>query len=150
MAGEPRRALIRVDRRRNDVTESAEEIARSAYTAFAEGDVSSVLDLVDLDLEWTFLDPSVPNPEPAICHGREQLSYWLGRDRGWRLRAELEEVVANGDRVLVVTRSPGIDQLRARSTRDRNFHVLTIRDGKITALRARRDRNEALGLVTTT
>lgn len=130
------------------MTEDPEQIARSAYAAFAEGDLSSVLDLVDADFEWTFLDPSVPDPEPAICHGRDQLAYWMSRDSGWRLSAELEEIVANGDRVLVVTRSPGIDQLRERSTGDRNFHVLTIRDGRITALRACRDRNEAIGLVT--
>jgi ketosteroid isomerase-like protein len=128
--------------------EDSEQIARRAYTAFADGDVSSVLDLVDPDLEWTFLDPTVPDPEPAVCHGREQLAYWMGRRIGWQLRAELEEVVANGDRVLVVTRSPGIDQVRARATGDRNFHVLTIRDGKIAGLRACRDRNEATGFVT--
>ena len=127
--------------------ENPEQIARRAYAAFADGDLSSVLDLVDPDLEWTFLDPSVPDPEPAVCHGRDQLAYWMGRDSGWRLSAELEEVVANGDRVLVVTRSPGIDQLRARSTGDRNFHVLTVRDGKIAALRACKDRGEAIELV---
>jgi ketosteroid isomerase-like protein len=130
------------------VTENPEQIARRAYAAFAEGEIASVLDLVDPDLEWTFLDPSVPNPEPAVCHGRDQLAYWIGRGSGWGLPADLEEVIANGDQVLLATRSPGIDQMRARSTGDRNFHVLTIRDGKITALRACRDRSEAISLVT--
>jgi ketosteroid isomerase-like protein len=122
------------------MTDNPEQIARRAYAAFAEGDVASVLDLVDPDLEWTFLDSSVPDPEPAVCHGRDQLKHWIGHSSGWGLSAELEEVIANGDRVLVVTRSPGIDQLRARSTGDRNFHVLTITNGKIAALRACRDR----------
>jgi ketosteroid isomerase-like protein len=131
-----------------DVMDNPEQIARRAYEAFARGDVSLVLDLVDPDLEWTFLDPSVPDPEPAVCHGRDQLAYWMARDSGWRRSAELEEVIANGNRVLVVTRSAGIDQLRARSTGDRNFHVLTIRDGKIATLRACRNRSEALGFVT--
>jgi ketosteroid isomerase-like protein len=126
---------------------SPEQIARSAYAAFKEGDVSSVLELVDPDLEWTFLDPSVPDPEPAVCFGRDQLAYWMSRSSGWQLQAELEEVVANGDRVLIVTRSPGIDQLRARSTGDRNFYVLTIRNSKIAGLRACRDRSEAIGFV---
>jgi ketosteroid isomerase-like protein len=130
------------------VIDNSEQIARRAYAAFAEGDVSSVLELVDTDLEWTFLDPSVPNPEPAVCHGRDQLAYWMSRGIGWQLPAQLEEVVTNRDRVLVVTKSPGIDQVRVRSTGDRNFHVLTIRGGKIVALRACRDRNEAIGLVT--
>jgi ketosteroid isomerase-like protein len=129
------------------VTDSPEQIARAAFSALEAGDTASVLDLVATDLEWTFLDPTDPDPQPAVCHGRGQLAYWLERDSGWRLRAELVEVIAAGDKVLVVTKSPGIDQRRARSTGDRNFHVLTIRDGKIAALRACRDRNEALGFV---
>ena len=79
--------------------------------------------------------PERPRPEPAVCRGRDQLAYWMGRGSGWKLPAELEEVVANGERVLVVTRSPGIDAIRARQTGDFNFHVLTVRNGKIVALR---------------
>ena len=130
------------------MVDDAEQVARQAYAGFAAGDAAAVLSLVAEDLEWTFLDPSVPDPEPAVCRGRAQLAYWMGRDSGWKLRAELEEVVANGERVLVVTRSPGIDAIRARKTGDLNFHVLTVRDGRIVALRACRDRDEALGLVT--
>jgi ketosteroid isomerase-like protein len=125
----------------------AEQVARQAYAGFAAGDLTGVLHLVDENLEWTFLDPSVPDPQPAVCRGREQLAYWMGRGNGWKLRAELEEVVANRDRVLVVTRSPGIDTTRARQTGDLNFHVLTVRDSRIAALRACRSREEALGLV---
>ncbi len=130
------------------MVEGAEQVARQAYAGFAAGDTEAVLSLVDEDLEWTFLDPSVPDPEPAVCRGRDQLAYWMGRGSGWRLHAELEEVVANGERVLVVTRSPGIDAVRARQTGDLNFHVLTVHDGRIVALRACRDRDEALRLVT--
>jgi ketosteroid isomerase-like protein len=131
------------------MVESAEQVARRAYSAFADRDVASMLDLVDEDLEWTFLDPSDPDPKPAVCHGRDQLAYWMGRDSGSLLRAELEEVVADGEQILLVTRSPGIDALRARQTDDLNFHVLTVRDGKITALRAFRSRDEAIRFVTT-
>ncbi len=130
------------------MVDDAEQVARQAYAGFAAGDPAAVLSLVAEDLEWTFLDPSDPDPEPAVCRGRDQMAYWMGRGSGWKLRAELEEVVANGARVLVVTRSPGIDAIRARQTGDLNFHVLTVRDGKIVALRACRDRDEALGLVT--
>jgi hypothetical protein len=55
--------------------------------------------------------------------------------------------VTNQDRVLVVTRSPGIDAIRVRKTGDLNFHVLTVRNEKIVALRACRSRDEALGIV---
>lgn len=56
----------------------------------------------------------------------------------------LEEVVAYGDNVLVVTRSPGLDTRRAWSTDDRNFHVVTVRDGLVAELRACRSRDEAV------
>jgi ketosteroid isomerase-like protein len=125
----------------------AEQVARQAYAGFAAGDVNAVLHLVDENLEWTFLDPSVPDPQPAVCRGRDQLAHWMGRGSGWMLRAELEEVVANRDRVLIVTRSPGIDAIRARKTGDLNFHVLTVCDGKIVALRACRSRDQALEVV---
>ena len=37
--------------------------------------------------------------------------------------------------------------IRARKTGDMNFHVVTVRDAKIVALRACRSRNEAFGFV---
>jgi ketosteroid isomerase-like protein len=81
------------------MVDDAEQVVRQAYAGFAAGDTAAVLSLVDEDLEWTFLDPSVPGPEPAVCRGRGQLAYWMGRGSGWKLRAELEEVVANRDRL---------------------------------------------------
>jgi ketosteroid isomerase-like protein len=125
---------------------ATEDLIRTAYGAFSRGDLDSVLELVDPELEWTFLDPSTENPEPQICRGRDQLAYWMGRGAGWRMRAELEEIVGYGDRVVVVTHSPGIDAIRARKTGDRNFHVITVRDGRIAALRACRSRDEAVTL----
>jgi hypothetical protein len=84
-----------------------------------------------------------------MCRGRDQLAYWVGRDSGWRIPPELEELVFFGERVLVVTHSPGIDERRARKTGDRNFHVVTVRDNRITALRACRNRDEAEAFAST-
>ena len=44
------------------MVDDAEQVARQAYAGFAAGDAAAVLSLVDEDLEWTFLDPSVPEP----------------------------------------------------------------------------------------
>ena len=52
------------------MVDDAERVARQAYAGFAAGDTAAVLSLVAEDLEWTFLDPSVPDPEPAVCRGR--------------------------------------------------------------------------------
>jgi ketosteroid isomerase-like protein len=53
--------------------EQNESLVRTAYAAFSQGDVATMLELVHPGLEWTFLDPAFANPEPRTCLGREQL-----------------------------------------------------------------------------
>jgi len=118
-------------------------VIREAYEAYAQGDVATMLSFVDPDLEWTFLDPSEPDPAPQVCHGRHELEVALGRQTERGLRVELEEVVGSGDRAVVVVRTPGVDAFRARRADDRNFDVVTVKDGRIVAIRACRDRREA-------
>jgi uncharacterized protein len=120
-----------------------EDLIRSAYEAYTRGDVPGMLDLVDLDLEWTYLDPSFEDPEPQVCRGRHELQAVLERQAQRGLKVEVEEVVGNGDLVMVVVRTPGIDAYRVRKAEDRNYAVFTVRDGRIVALRDCRDRAEA-------
>jgi ketosteroid isomerase-like protein len=118
-----------------------ERVARQALR-----DADSMLRLVAADLEWTFLDPSEADPQPRVCHGPDHLVAVLRRRAAQGLRSEFEEVVARGDRVLVVEHTVGLDAHRARQAHDRNFYVLTVRGGRIVALRACRDRAEAAAL----
>ena len=120
------------------------DLVRSAFEAYANGDLAAMLELVDPGLEWTYLDPSLEDPEPEVCRGRQQLVYWLGRQHDRGLRSEVEEIASYGEKVLAVTRTSGIDRERKRQADDRNFHVLTLEDGRITALRACRSREEAV------
>jgi ketosteroid isomerase-like protein len=122
------------------------DLIRHAYQAYANGDLATMLELVDPDLEWTYLDPALQHPTPQVCHGRHELENVL---RGWAqhgLRAELDEVVANGDLVMVATRAPGIDAHHGRRGDDRTYCVLTVRGGRIVAMRDCHDRREALRL----
>jgi len=121
-------------------------LIRRAYDAYARGDLATMLEVVDPDLEWTYLDPSLEDPQPQVCHGRHELESALARQAGRGLRAQLEEVVGHGDRVMVVVRTPGVDAYRVRQADDRNYDVFTVRAGRIVALRACRDRQEALRL----
>ena len=50
------------------------------------------------------------------------------------------------EKVLVVAHIPGIDAIRVRRSGDRDYAVLTVRDGRIAALRACRDHDEACEL----
>ncbi len=92
---------------------------------------------------WTFLDPSEPDPPPRTCHGRDELAWALRRQARQGLTSQIEEITARGEQVLVVIHTPGVDQTRARQAGDRNYLVLTLRDGRIIAIRACRDDREA-------
>ena len=122
------------------------DLIRRAYQAYARDDLAAMLELIDPDLEWTYLDPTLEHPTPQVCHGRQELEQML---RGWAehgLRAELEEVAGRGELVLVGVRMPGVDAHLGRGGDDRAYSVFTVRDGRIVALRDCRDRQEALQL----
>jgi ketosteroid isomerase-like protein len=120
-----------------------EWIVREAFLAYDRGDIAAMMGLVDPGLEWTCLDPGPGNPQPRVIHGRGELENALRRQAGLGLRAELEEVIAAGDQVILVMRTPGVDQHRRQQADDRTYDVVTVRDGLIVGLRACRDRREA-------
>ena len=124
-------------------TENA-DLIRRAYQAYANGDLATMLQFVDPGLEWTYLDPTLEHPTPQVCHGRHELEDMM---RVWAehgLRAELDEVAANNDLVMVGVRTPGVDAYYSRRGDDRAYSVFTVRGGRIVALRDCRDRQEAL------
>jgi ketosteroid isomerase-like protein len=84
-------------------------LIRQAYAAYARGDTAAMLDLVDPDLEWTYLDPSSADPRPQVCHGRGELAAALAQQAERGLRSQLEEVIGHGDTVVVTVRTPGVD-----------------------------------------
>lgn len=120
-----------------------EWIVREAFLAYDRGDVARMMDFVDPGLEWSCLDPSLEDPQPRVCHGREELERHLRGLADAGLRAKLEQVVAAGEKVILVMRTPGLDQYRHRQAGDRTYDVVTVRDGLITRLHACRDRGEA-------
>jgi ketosteroid isomerase-like protein len=120
-----------------------EWIVREAFLAYDRGDLARMMDFVDPELDWTYLDPGLPDPQPQTCHGRGELEKALRRQAELGLRAQLEEVIAAGDQVLLVMRTPGVDKYRQRQADDRSYDVVTLRDGLIVGLRACRDRSEA-------
>jgi ketosteroid isomerase-like protein len=123
-----------------------EWIVREAFLAYERGDVARMMDFVDPDLEWIHFDPAQEDPQPQVCRGREELEKAICRQADLGLRAELEAVVASGDQVMLVMRTPGVDKYRHRQADDRSYDVVTVRDGLIVGLHACRDRGEARSL----
>ena len=121
-----------------------EWIVREAFLAYDRGDVARMMDFVDPDLEWTYLDPGLEDPQPQTCRGRGELEKALRwqADRG--LQAELEQVIAAGEKVILVMRTPGVDQYRHWQADDRTYNVVTVRDGLITSMRCCARRSAAL------
>jgi ketosteroid isomerase-like protein len=120
-----------------------EALVREAYEAYGRGDVAGMLEFVDPELEWTYLNPAFENPEPETCHGRNELQLALERQTERRLASQIEEIVTSGDKVMVVIRTPGIDRARVRQAEDRNYLVLTLDQERIIRMRACRNRDEA-------
>ena len=123
-----------------------EWIVREAFLAYDRGDVARVLDFVDPDLEWTYLDPGQDGSQSPVCHGREDLEKVLRLQAQRGLRSELEEVVAAGDQVILVMHTPGLDRYRQQQSDDRTYDVITVRDGLIVGLHSCRDHSEARSL----
>jgi len=121
-----------------------EELIRTAYEAYSRGDTAAMLAVIDPELEWTYLDPTFTDPAPQTCHGRKEFQRGLQRQASRGLKSQIEEIIGHGDKVLVTIRTPGADQFRAMQTGDLNYDVFTIKDGLVVALRACRDRNQAL------
>ena len=123
-----------------------EWIVREAFRAYDSGDVTRMMEFVDPDLEWTFLDPSLGDPHPQTCRGRGELEKALRRQAERGLRPEVEQVIAAGDKVILVMRTPGVDQYRQWEADDRTYDVVTVKNGLIVGLTACRDRSEARSL----
>ncbi len=124
----------------------SEWIVREAFLAYDRGDVAAMMDFVDPCLEWVCLDPGPADPQQRIRRGRGELEKALRQQADLGLRAELEEVIAAGEQVIVVMRTPGAGEYLPRPGGGRTYHVVTVRDGLIAGLRACRDRREAQAL----
>jgi len=120
-----------------------EWIVREAFLAYDRGDIARMMDLVDPDLEWTYVDPAAADPQPKVRHGRDELDKAIHQQAERGLRSELEEVVAAGDHVILVIRTPGLSRYLSGLPDDRTYDVVTVRDGRIVALHGCRDHGEA-------
>jgi ketosteroid isomerase-like protein len=123
----------------------SEWVVRTAFLAYDRGDVERMMEFVHPDLEWAYLEPG-GGPQPRLARGRGELEKALRQQAEAGLRAQLEDVVAHGDQVILVMRTPGVDERLQRQADDRTYDVVTVRDGLIVGLHACHSRAEARSL----
>jgi ketosteroid isomerase-like protein len=119
------------------------EIVRGAYEAYGRS---------DLDAAYAYLHPEIEfhtyaeSPEAGVYRGREAVRRYneglFGRFE--RFRAEIEEVVEAGERVVVVSTQYAVPKGGEREIAVRMTEVWTIRDALLAERHSYSTRSEAL------
>lgn len=117
---------------------SVEELVERFWTAMESADVDSSSELFAPDVCW-----GPPGDPDSGCHNREEVLAWYRAARDLGVRAEVTEIVAGTDRLLVglrITGSPAADDEGDKVVR---WQVLSLRDGVIADIRGYDDRESA-------
>ena len=121
------------------------ENVRLAYAAFNDGDLETALGVFDPDIEWNASD--VFFDEPRTYRGRLVWQEEFLRDLMEifaAYRADVEELVDAGDRVVAVVHVGGPGRRSGASVTARVGHVLTFTDGKLVRFTEFKEPREAL------
>jgi ketosteroid isomerase-like protein len=116
---------------------------REAYAAFNRGDMDAAVASLDPQIQW--VEPA-EFPGGGTYHGRDAVKGYLEQSRaaGVEVISEPKRFITAGDRVVVFVdarvRRKGSEEWQEVRLAD----VYTIRDGKLVAMRAFADRQEAL------
>jgi uncharacterized protein len=117
------------------------KLLRDGYAAYSRGDLDTVLNLLADDVE---LVPPPSSPEPQPLRGREAVRRYLLPDLFDDQRAEPEEFVERGDRIMVVARVLARGSGSGVELDQTVFHVWTLERGRAVRLEVHVDRDEAL------
>jgi ketosteroid isomerase-like protein len=107
---------------------SNDDLIRSAYDAFAMGDIPAVLRVLDAGITW-----HVPGRSPLSgdYKGHDGVLDFFGRCQqlsGGTLRVAADEIISEGDRVVALTTVSA--ERHGQSWSSPEVHVWQVRDGK--------------------
>jgi ketosteroid isomerase-like protein len=105
------------------VSETNIELARRGFQAATAGDFDAIALLLDGDVKWHGGDPSAA----GACQNRGQALEFMRRAHKHGRLGELVDVVAAGDKVIVVMRPPSQDGEQITPV----ANLTTFRDGKV-------------------
>lgn len=118
-----------------DTDSDASAIAERVEAALNSADLDTFTELLDPDVQWGAPDDKTPS-----CQNRNQVLTWYQRGRDAGVRAEVIEVVAAKDRLLVGLRVRGNPAAAGAVER---WQVMTVRAGRVVDIRAFDERAEA-------
>lgn len=97
------------------------ELIKKGYAAFSSGDVQTVMDLFDDDVEWVQPGASAVS---GTFHGKTEVMEYMGRLAERSLSVKLKRLIAEGDTVVAIT------EVTVDGETGEDADVFTIRDGK--------------------
>jgi ketosteroid isomerase-like protein len=106
------------------------EIIQRGYAAFSAGDVESVMNLFDDDIEWVQPGASAIS---GTFHGKTEVMEHLGRLAEKDMTVKLNQLIAEGDTVVAIT------EVTAGGETGEDADVFTVRDGKTVSVRVHGD-----------
>jgi uncharacterized protein len=116
---------------------------RGAYAAFNRGDMDAAVAVLDPQIEWS--EPA-EFPGGGAYHGRGEVKRYLTQSQaGWAQgSSQPEQFIPAGNRIVVFVHA----RFRLKDSNDwqdvKLADVYTVHEGKIVAMRAFADREEAL------
>jgi len=116
---------------------------RAAYAAFNRNDIDAAVAGLDPQIEWS--EPT-EFPGGGVYHGRDAVKGYLTQSRtNWAEGAsEPEQMIPARDRIVVMVHARFRLKISEAWQDLKLADVYTVRDGKIVAMRAFADRQEAL------
>jgi ketosteroid isomerase-like protein len=123
------------------------EIVRGQIDAFNRGDYDAALAVLDEEVEWHVPDvAALDAPASGVVRGRarvaEQFARWL---EAWESHAfQVTDALGHGEDVFIAGLQIGRGRHSGLDVRVSTFHVFTLRDQKIVAMRTFPERAKAL------
>ncbi|MCW2563337.1 MAG: uncharacterized protein QOD59_5774 [Mycobacterium sp.] len=106
------------------------ELIQRGYAAFSAGDVESVMNLFDDDIEWVQPGASAIS---GTFHGKTEVMEHLGRLAEKDMTVKLNQLIAEGDTVVAIT------EVTAGGETGEDADVFTVRDGRTVSVRVHGD-----------
>ena len=129
------------------MSEENVEVVRAQIDAYNRGDYDAALALLDDDVEWHVPEvAALDAPASGVVRGRarvaEQFARWF---EAWEIHAfQVTDARGKGEDVFIAGLQLGRGRHSGLDVRVPTYHVFTLRDHKIVAMRTFPERTEAL------